>query len=199
MTSLTPDQTTAGPCRINRIRHPAAGKKPVIFLHGASFEAQTWLNLGTLDLLKDNGYPVHALDMPGFGRSEPCAAAETEIIQAYISAENLEKPVIVGPSRGGRYALETYFAHPEGIGGLVLVGSVGIAENESRFKDIRVPCLLVWGSEDTVSNPENGRFLDREIPDSKLVILDGAPHPCYLEKADPWHKSLLSFLREKFG
>ncbi len=198
MTSLTPEQTTAGPCPINRIHHPAGRKKAIILLHGAKFEAETWLNLGTLDLLKDNGYPVHALDMPGFGKSEPCPAPETEVIQTYIRAEHLEKPVIVGPSRGGRSALEAYFAHPEGIGGLVLIGSVGITENRSRFKDISVPCLLVWGSADSISDPENGRFLDREIPDSRLVVLEGAPHPCYLEKTDLWHQTLLSFLQDKF-
>lgn len=198
MSALTPQQTSAGPCRINRIHHPGGGKRPVILLHGAAFEAATWLDLGTLDLLLENGYPVHALDMPGFGGSEKCRAAKNEVIKEYIIRENLQQPVIIGPSRGGRYALETYFFYPEYVGGLVLVGSVGITEHKSRFRSISIPCLLVWGSADTVSDPENGRFLEREIPDSRLVILEGAPHPCYLEQKGLWHQSLLSFLEEKF-
>lgn len=199
MSSLTAEQTAAGPCRINRIHHPGAGRKPVILLHGAKFEAETWLNLGTLDVLIERGYPVHALDMPGFGKSQTCQAAKSEVLREYISRENLNLPVIVGPSRGGRYALETYFAHPELIGGLVLVGSVGIEENKSRFRTLSVPCLLVWGSGDTISDPENGQFLNREITDSRLVILEDAPHPCYLDKTELWHQSLLQFLDERFN
>ena len=198
MTQFNNEHISAGPCRINRIHHPAGTRKPIILLHGAKFEADTWLQLGTLGRLVEAGHPVHALDMPGFGKSESCAAQETDVIAAYIRQENLERPVIIGPSRGGRYALEFSFAHPDLVGGLVLVGTVGVQEHSSRFKDIPVPCLLVWGSEDSISDPENGHFLKQEIPDAKLVILEGAPHPCYLEKTEQWHQTLLAFLDERF-
>ncbi len=148
--------------------------------------------------VRQTAHPVHALDMPGFGKSESCAAGESEVLAAYIQQEELDRPVIVGPSRGGRYALELYFAHPELVGGLVLVGTVGVQENTSRFKEISVPCVLVWGSEDAISDPENGHFLKQEIPDAKLVILQGAPHPCYLEKTEQWHQTLLAFLKARF-
>ncbi|MFO7784230.1 MAG: alpha/beta hydrolase [Desulfatiglandales bacterium] len=148
--------------------------------------------------MRQTAHPVHALDMPGFGKSESCAAGESEVLAAYIQQEELDRPVIVGPSRGGRYALELYFAHPELVGGLVLVGTVGVQENTSRFKEISVPCVLVWGSEDAISDPENGHFLKQEIPDAKLVILQGAPHPCYLEKTEQWHQTLLAFLKARF-
>ena len=198
MTLFRNEYISAGPCRINRIHHPGGTKKPIILLHGARFDADTWLQLGTLEQLIQVGYPVHALDMPGFGKSESCPTAESIVIAAYIQQEELDRPVIVGPSRGGRYALEFYFSNPELVGGLVLVGTVGIQENISRFKEIMVPCLLVWGSEDAISDPGNGRFLKREIPDAELVILQGAPHPCYLEKTEQWHQALLAFLEARF-
>ncbi len=198
MTQFNNEHVAAGPCRIKRIAHPAGGKKTVIFLHGAKFEADTWLQLGTLDRFIAEDFPIHALDMPGFGKSETCAATAAEVLQAYIRQEHLDRPVIVGPSRGGRFALELYFARPELVGGLILVGTVGIEDNASRFKDITVPCLLVWGSEDAISDPENGRFLNREIPDSQLVILEGAPHPCYLEKTEQFHQALIDFLNARF-
>lgn len=198
MTQFRNDYISAGPCRINRIHHPKGTKKPIILLHGAKFEADTWLQLGTLEQLIQVGYPVHALDMPGFGKSQSCAAPESFVISAYIQQEDLDRPVIIGPSRGGQYALELYFAHPDRVGGLVLLGTAGIQENISRFKEIMVPCLLVWGSEDAISDPENGRFLEQEIQDSKLVILQGAPHPCYLEKTEQWHQTLLAFLEDRF-
>jgi abhydrolase domain-containing protein 14 len=198
MNQFKNEYISAGLCRINRIHHPAGAKKPIILLHGAKFDADTWLQLGTLEQLIQVGYPVHALDMPGFGKSQSCAAAESIVISAYIQQEELDRPVIIGPSRGGRYALELYFSHPDLVGGLVLVGTVGVQENISRFKEIMVPCLLVWGSEDTISDPENGCFLKQEIPDAELVILLGAPHPCYLEKTEQWHQALLTFLEYRF-
>lgn len=199
MTALRNEHISAGPCRINRIQHPAGTKKPIILLHGAKFEADTWLQLGTLERLSKADHPVHALDMPGFGKSESCAAQETEVIAAYIRQENLDKPVLIGPSRGGRFALEFNFAYPELLGGLILVGTVGVQENKSRFKDISVPCLLIWGSEDTISDPQNGYLLNREIPDSELLILEGAPHPCYLEKTEEFHQAVIAFLNERYA
>ncbi len=199
MTALRNEHISAGPCRINRIQHPAGTKKPIILLHGAKFEADTWLQLGTLERLSKADHPVHALDMPGFGKSESCAAQETEVIAAYIRQENLDKPVLIGPSRGGRFALEFYFAYPELVGGLILVGTVGVQENKSLFKDISVPCLLIWGSEDSISDPQNGYLLNREIPDSELLILEGAPHPCYLEKTEEFHQAVIAFLNERYA
>ena len=44
-------------------------KKKVVLLHGMSFTADTWDNLGTLDVLYKANLGVFALDMPGFGKS----------------------------------------------------------------------------------------------------------------------------------
>jgi len=184
-------------CSLYWMEDTAGEKKDVVLLHGAKFSATTWKEIGTLDVLIKAGYRVHALDMPGFGRSASCTNSPAEIIPTFLEHENIENPVLIGPSMGGSICLDVYFSNPEAIGGLVLVGTVGIDKYRGRFKDVSVPSLLVWGENDIISPPENARYLEEEIPDARLVFLKNAPHPCYLHQTDQWHRLLVEFLDEK--
>ncbi|RLC32583.1 MAG: hypothetical protein DRH32_02690 [Deltaproteobacteria bacterium] len=186
-------------CTLYMLEDTSGAKGDVVLLHGASFSSATWQKIGTLDILNGAGYRTHALDMPGFGRSPSCTVSPVNLLSAFLGQQNIKKPVLVGPSMGGGICLDFYFAHPKAVGGLVLVGTVGIGKYRDRFCEVTVPCLLVWGENDTVSPPDNARLLEKEIPDSRLVFLENAPHPCYLKQPDRWHRALLDFLNEKVG
>lgn len=181
------------------LQNNAGSKKDIVLLHGASFSAQTWQDLGTLDILVDKGYRVHALDMPGYGKSAQASVSSVSLLQEIIEQEGMDKPVIVGPSLGSEYSLRLYFDSPEKLGGMVLVGTVRIEKYRDRIPNIDVPCLLVWGDQDNLAPLENAYFLDREIRDSKLLVLEQAGHPCYLDQPERWHRELLGFLEDKFA
>ncbi len=187
-------------CEIHLIKAAAGpGGRTLLFLHGMKFNAATWRDLGTLDKLGEEGYGVLALDLPGFGESPACDLAPVKVLKQVVINQKLEKPVIVGPSMGGKVALDFALAHPELVGGLVLIGAVGVEEIKEQLSTIKVPTLILWGSEDAISPLTNGHLLAGLIPDASLVLMQGAPHPCYLDQPDIWHWELTSFLAEHFG
>jgi len=190
-------QITINDCPLYCLENQTGSQKDIILLHGAKFSAATWQNLGTLEVLSEAGYRSHALDMPGFGKSVPCPASTVQLLHEFIVQEQINLPVLVGPSMGGSICLDYYFAYPESVRCLVLLGTVGIHKHRDRFRAVNVPCLLVWGENDTVSPLTDARFLQREIPDVELVILENASHPCYLDQPDQWHRSLVEFLNAK--
>ncbi|HFQ90372.1 MAG TPA: alpha/beta hydrolase [Desulfobulbus sp.] len=181
-------------CTVHYLEAGPAGGRDVVLLHGMKFKAATWQELGTLERLAAAGFHGVALDMPGFGESPACGLPDDEVLAGVITGLGLERPVLVGPSMGGRIALEFALDHPDVAGGLVLVGAVGVEENRDRLARIKLPTLIVWGGEDAVSPIANSDILATEIAGARKMVIDGAPHPCYLDKPDIWHTALVDFL-----
>jgi abhydrolase domain-containing protein 14 len=197
--ALLEQNIPVGDCDIHLIKAAGAGGRTLLFLHGMKFNAGTWRDLGTLDLLGGEGYEALALDLPGFGESPACDLDPVKVLEQLIINQKIDKPVLVGPSMGGKVALAFALAHPELVGGLVFIGAVGVEERKEQLSTINVPTLIVWGSEDAISPLANGHLLAERIPDASLVLVQGAPHPCYLDQPDIWHWELTSFLAEHFG
>ena len=172
---------------------PVTGRA-VLLLHGMKFRAETWRDLSTLAYLAGAGLRAVAVDLPGFGRSPAGPASPRQTVANVIDQLGLSRPVLLGPSMGGRVALEFCLAFPERLGGLILVGAVGVAENRARLGEVRVPTLAIWGGADTVSPPANGRLLAAEIPDCRLLEIPGAPHPCYLDHAPLFNREVAAFV-----
>ncbi len=175
----------------------AAGEKKdpaVILLHGMKFQAATWQELGTLKILADAGMRALALDMPGFGKSPACATDPDELLLRFVEQETSGRPVLLGPSMGGRTALEFAVNHPDTLSALILVGAVGVEENRDRLADIKVPTLLIWGSEDQISPVADSEVLLAAVAGAERVIIAGAPHPCYLDQPEIFHGAVRDFL-----
>ena len=171
----------------------------VLLLHGMKFKAATWQETGTLLKLADAGYRAIALDMPGFGRTPAADIKPAEILKEVISRTSQERAILIGPSMGGRIALNFTLANPGLVAGLILVGGVGIQENRERLKELSLPCLGVWGGEDAISPLANGELLKQEVEGAELAVIEGAPHPCYLDQPDEWHRILIGFLTAKLS
>ena len=61
---------------------------------------------------------------------------------------------------------------------------------------VRVPVLLIVGSEDGLIPPEAVHELGRMIPRARVAEISGAGHSPYFEQADAWNEVVLSFLAE---
>jgi pimeloyl-ACP methyl ester carboxylesterase len=199
MADIAEKTLNAAGCEIHCLQTGQAQGKDVLLLHGAAFQAETWKELGTLAALAAAGFRATAVDMPGFGRSPGCQAHKGEVLKEIMEQEAMDRPVLVGPSRGGRYSLGFQGERPEMVGGLVLVGTVGVQDHLDRLRSLDIPCFIVWGSEDDVSPVSNAHLLHKEIPGSELLVMEGAPHPCYLKQPGLWNERLIDFLRRHFA
>ena len=179
-------------CRIHVLEGGTG--QPVLLLHGLKFQAATWEELGTLSQLAGWGFRAIALDMPGFGRSAAHDLEPTAVLERLFRHLELDRPVILGPSMGGRIALEFAIERPADLLGLILVGPVGVEENRDRLTSIGVPTLAIWGSEDQISPPAHGRILEEALADVRVAVIEGAPHPCYLDQPDRFHQLVFDFL-----
>ena len=168
---------------------------PLLFLHGMAFQAATWNELGTLQAAIDAGFAVLALDLPGFGKSPEADIDPKTVINEVMQAEGIDKATIIGPSMGGKVALEFTLANPQKIAGLVLIGAVGVEENRDQLHNLPSKSLIIWGENDQISDPANGKLLEEKITGSKLVTFKGAKHPCYLEQPEFWHQTLINFAK----
>ncbi len=112
-----------------RTRYLIRGSGPaVLVLHGwgASIEAVQPIVAGLAPVAA-----VHALDLPGFGQSEPPPRPwgvedYQEFLAAFMDALGIERPTIVGHSNGGRIAIRMAATEPRRAARLVLVDSAGI-------------------------------------------------------------------------
>jgi len=140
------------------------GSPPVLLLHGASFSAQTWEDLGTLALLASKGYCAVAVDLPGFGRSGQSSGNPQDFLIELMDALDLNQPVVISPSMSGRYSLPTIVNHPNKLKGFVAVAPVGIPHFEPQLKGIKIPTLAIWGSNDHVVPAEHAAYCVKLCP-----------------------------------
>ncbi len=179
-----------------RIRYIEDGSgRPVLILHGASFNAEVWVKTGTLNAISSIGWRAIAVDMPGFGKSEKGEfGTMSAFISKFANALGLNEFVIMGASLGGKEALEYSVLNPDRIIGLILIGAVGVWMYESRLNTISdKPALLIWGAEDSISPKENYSILLKNLRNAKLKII-GKIHPCYLEEPEKFNAAVQEFL-----
>lgn len=63
-----------------------------------------------------------------------------------------------------------------------------------RLHDLKIPTLLVWGKQDTITPPFVAEKFDSMLPNSELHILDKCGHAPMLERPKIFNKILETFL-----
>ncbi len=174
---------------------------PIILLHGARFNADTWIETNTLEILTREGYSVYAVDLPGFGKSNKIpgtnsAADYSEFLFALLSILKLRKVVLLGPSLSGVISLIFTTKYPDQVSGLILVGSAGpeVEELKPKIRLFDLPTLIVWGEKDIVAPIHVAKDIHNSIKGSELLVIEGGNHPCYLDDPQFFNRKLIEFL-----
>jgi pimeloyl-ACP methyl ester carboxylesterase len=168
---------------------------PVVLLHGASFRAATWQQIGTLARLAEAGYRALAIDLPGFGETPQAETVDVDHwLGELIGQLGAERPAVVSPSMSGRFSLPLTADHPERVSGLVAVAPVDIPLYAERLRGTSVPILALWGQNDHLVPLADADLLVSETTKSQKVILPNAGHAAYMNDPAAFHDALLEFL-----
>ncbi|XP_059571396.1 putative protein-lysine deacylase ABHD14B isoform X1 [Alligator mississippiensis] len=179
-----------------------APKLAVLLLHGIRFSSETWLNLQTLAKLAGAGYRAVAIDLPGLGNSKDAAApapvgqpAPGGFLKSVFEALHLGPAVVISPSLSGMYSLPFLFQHSDLLKAYVPVAPICTEKfTAAQYASIKIPTLIVYGDQDAQLGEVSLNNL-KNLPNHKVLLMQGAGHACYLDKPEEWHQGLLDFLR----
>ena len=111
-----------------KLRYYEAGPKdghPVVLLHGSGPGATGWSNFsGNIEALAEH-FHVYAVDMPGWGESDPATVDKLDHVEAaiqFLDALGIDRAAFVGNSMGGQTSLRLATEHPDRITHLVTMG-----------------------------------------------------------------------------
>jgi 4,5:9,10-diseco-3-hydroxy-5,9,17-trioxoandrosta-1(10),2-diene-4-oate hydrolase len=113
----------------------AAGRLPVVLLHGGGPGASAWSNFGANLPVFAARFRTLMIDQPGFGRSaRPPVAGNyfsfaADAVAGLLSELGLDRVHLVGNSLGGGTAVRFALRYPERAGRLVLMGPGGLSLN----------------------------------------------------------------------
>ncbi|WP_036567008.1 alpha/beta fold hydrolase [Nocardia sp. BMG51109] len=133
--------------------HRVGAGEPLVLVHGIGSRWQVWEPI--IDTLA-RSFEVFAVDLPGFGDSEPLAHTTvdtlTDALAAFLTEQGLERPHLAGNSMGGLIVLA--------------LGARGLAGSVTAFSPIgfwsgagRVWCRQALGRSRTL-----GRLLRPAVP-----------------------------------
>jgi len=183
-----------------KIRYLQRGKGiPVVLLHGFSFNAETWVEIGLFDELARE-YHVYSFDMPygAKSRSDKFSAEVrdeyAEFLNDMLKTLNIQKPVLLGASISGEITLR-YFIHGYSGRAGIVVGPVNTKSLDAQLSRIPVPLLAVWGERDTISLPTDSKLLESHVKNAEVHIIEGAGHPCYLDEPEKFKEIVKDFLK----
>jgi pimeloyl-ACP methyl ester carboxylesterase len=124
-----------------RLRYLDYGSGPaLVLLHDMAASWQWWLeNIPTLA----QHHRIIAIDLPGFGQSEPLPApaemaTHARTVLGLLAQLDIESATVSGHSMGGLVAMEMFVADPRRVRNLILVDSGGVPMPERRLAVVLV-------------------------------------------------------------
>ncbi len=167
---------------------------PILFLHGASFNARTWQEIGLIEKVSQAGYRVICVDLPGYGNSQNLSGFQETFLISFIKALELNHPVVISPSMSGNYSLPLVVNNQEKLSGFVAIAPMGIARFKEQLTGVKLPTLAIWGSNDRIVPVSQAEDLVKGMSNARKVILENAGHACYMRATEAFENHILDFI-----
>lgn len=175
----------------------------LLFLPGASGSTEFWQPV--MQMLPEQ-YIKTVVAYSGFGgHSLNSSIQNFDDLQADVLSQIYEPTLVVAQSMGGIFAVQAALQKPEWVQGLVLVATSGgidlspfdvadwrqdyqlsfdvpdwFVEHQShldgRLAEIECPVLLIWGENDSISPVPVGQYLQSQLVNSDLYIVEHGQH-----------------------
>eukprot|EP01083_Nonionella_stella_P152989 490982_1 len=163
----------------------------LIWLHGAAYSSQTWIDLDILQhLARQSGYISYALDIPGYGQSSDERFVDNEwliyAMHQILNAESENKFILITASMSGTYAMPLLFENQHDLNdnneyqiGLITVAPVGThLYTMEQYQAVTIPICIIYGQNDVALGISSRNNLIQTPNNTEFVIPEGA-HACY--------------------
>lgn len=145
------------------VKPTSSNGQVIVLLHGKNFCSATWK--GSIDVLRDAGYRVIAVDQIGFCKSTKPERYQYTFQQlarntrALLESLGISKATLIGHSTGGMIAVRYALMYPALVNQLVLVNPIGLED----WKAKGVPSISVdqWYARDLQTSADKIRQYER--------------------------------------
>jgi len=133
---------------------------------------------------------------PGFDALSPEQVTRFVSERKARTPETLRRLLGKNPRAEAYQALLESFAatHPESY--IKTIEASVAHDRAAPLEQIRVPTLVITGTEDQVYPPAMAHDMARRIPGARLVEIEGAGHMSNLEQPERFNRALMDFLKE---
>ena len=194
-------------CDIQTYYDETGAGTPIILIHGGWSDVTEW---ASQKAALSEGHRLIRYDRRGCGRSEPKEVVQTpdlwvEDLRNLMDALNIHDAIVGGTSFGGMLTIEFMLSYPERVKAAVIVSATaGGYEGEAEYavpfpdrlaalQDVRIPSLVVHGTDDDVFPVSDAEAIAGAIPNSKLAVLKGS-HSVNVDSADQFNRTVLDWL-----
>ncbi|MFX1589204.1 MAG: alpha/beta fold hydrolase [Promethearchaeota archaeon] len=94
--------------------------------------------------------------------------------------------------------VKNYMAHPPTPKGFEGQSAyIETFETYDRLSEIKIPTLILHGTEDRILPVENAKILAEKIPSAELILFENAGHGLIIQEYKLWTQKVIEFLKRK--